>query len=294
MDRINDLDFQPLQLSDMPRLRPFLMTETSRLCDYTPGCLAMWRREFHISFCLQADVLLLRSADCYFLPLGNTASGLAAITAAARAAGEPLRLCAISAQAQERLSQRWPQAVWQSERSWSDYLYDSVDFCELNGRKHHAQRNHIHRFRKLWPSYSFDEVQPQDLPALREFLQRYAETHHKQERSAIVELAAVDEILQNYAFYDMLGGVLRVDGEIAGFSLGEIIGDTLHVHVEKGDLRFDGVYQMLCNSFARRFAAGTRYINREDDMGDPGLRKSKLSYHPVKLLEKFRAEIPCP
>jgi hypothetical protein len=82
--------------------------------------------------------------------------------------------------------------------------------------------------------------------------------------------------------------VLKAGGAVVGFSLGEIIGDTLYVHIEKADRGCKGAYQMLVN----QFAAAQRqeqllYINREEDMGDPGLRASKQSYHPVALLKKF-------
>ena len=95
-------------------------------------------------------------------------------------------------------------------------------------------------------------------------------------------------MLENYKKYNMLGGVLRVNGKIIGYSIGEIIGDTLFDHIEKADISYHGAYQMLTNSFLKEFAAdeSVKYVNREEDCGDEGLRKSKLSYHPVELIEK--------
>ena len=103
-------------------------------------------------------------------------------------------------------------------------------------------------------------------------------------------------MLDNYQTYDLLGGVLLVDGQIAGFSLGEIIGDTLFIHIEKADRDYEGCYQMLVAQFAQHFAGeGVAFLNREDDTGDPGLRTSKLSYRPVALLEKYTVTVdePC-
>ena len=94
----------------------------------------------------------------------------------------------------------------------------------------------------------------------------------------------------------LLGGVLLVEGRIVGFSLGEIIGDTLFTHIEKADRDYEGCYQMLVAQFAQQFAGeGVAFINREDDTGDLGLRTSKLSYHPVALLEKYTVTVdePC-
>ena len=90
--------------------------------------------------------------------------------------------------------------------------------------------------------------------------------------------------------------MLLVDGEIVGFSLGEIIGATLFPHIEKADRDYEGCYQMLVAQFAQQFAhEGISFINREDDTGDLGLRTSKLSYHPVALLEKYTVTVeePC-
>ena len=96
------------------------------------------------------------------------------------------------------------------------------------------------------------------------------------------------EVLENYELYGLLGGALRVDGRIIGYSIGEIIGDTLFCHIEKADFSYNGAYQMLTNQFLKMYAQSdeVKFVNREEDCGDPGLRKSKLSYNPVELLEK--------
>ena len=131
---------------------------------------------------------------------------------------------------------------------------------------------------------------------IAKFLDRYAAGVDKPSASFHEDLAKTREVLGNYTTYDMLGGMLLVEGEIVGFSLGEIVGDTLFTHIEKADRDYQGCYQMLVAQFAQQFAQdGVHFINREDDAGDPGLRKSKLSYHPVALLEKYTVTVdePC-
>ena len=77
------------------------------------------------------------------------------------------------------------------------------------------------------------------------------------------------------------------------FSAGEIVGDTLIIHIEKADIAYEGVYQVLVNEYAKCFVTpDVRYINREEDVGDEGMRRSKESYHPVRLLEKYLVRIP--
>ena len=136
----------------------------------------------------------------------------------------------------------------------------------------------------------------EDVPQVEAFLDRYAAGRDKAAASFHEDLAKTREVLDNYDTYDMLGGMLLVDGQIVGFALGEIVGDTLFTHIEKADRDYQGCYQMLVAQFAQQFAhEGVHFINREDDAGDPGLRTSKLSYHPVTLLEKYTVTVdePC-
>ncbi len=94
------------------------------------------------------------------------------------------------------------------------------------------------------------------------------------------------EILKNYGAYGMSGGLLRAQGKVVGFSMGEVYKDTLYIHIEKADTAYRGSYQVLLNEFVKRFGAGTAFVNREEDVGDEGLRISKLSYHPCEILKK--------
>ena len=109
------------------------------------------------------------------------------------------------------------------------------------------------------------------------------------------ESEKINEIFDNldkYFSHGFFGGVLYVSGKAVGFSIAESIGDTMFVHVEKADVAYEGAYQMLVCSFADHFRRdGVSYINREDDAGNEGLRKSKLAYQPIALLPKYRASI---
>ena len=101
------------------------------------------------------------------------------------------------------------------------------------------------------------------------------------------------EFLRDFAAYAPLAGLLRVNGRVVGFSAGEIVGDTLIIHIEKADIAYEGIYQVLVNEYAKCFVTpDVRYINREEDVGDEGIRRSKESYHPVRLLEKYLVRIP--
>lgn len=157
----------------------------------------------------------------------------------------------------------------------------------LIGRKYATPRNHINKFKKLYSDWTFSKITENDIPELIEFTKNFTFNAQKDE-SANLELKMCIEVLNNYDAYGMVGGVLRVNSKVIAYSIGEIIGDTLFCHVEKADISYGGAYQMLTNQFLRMYADNDciKYVNREEDCGDEGLRKSKLSYNPVELIEK--------
>ena len=166
----------------------------------------------------------------------------------------------------------------------------------FRGKKLSGQRNHVNKFLKTYGSWTFRTIAQADVPQVKAFLDRYAARWDKAAASFHEDIAKTHEVLDHFATYDLLGGILQVEDNIVGFSLGEIVGDTLFTHIEKADRDYEGCYQMLVAQFAQHFVRdGVHFINREDDTGDLGLRTSKLSYHPVALLEKYTVTIeePC-
>lgn len=116
------------------------------------------------------------------------------------------------------------------------------------------------------------------------------ESEENQSEMQLAENRMALEVLEHLDTYGMFGGVLFAGGSIAGFSLGEIVHDTLYTHIEKADVSVKGSYQMLTNQFSARFGGEVAYINREDDAGDEGLRRAKEAYHPIRLLKKYIVE----
>jgi hypothetical protein len=102
------------------------------------------------------------------------------------------------------------------------------------------------------------------------------------------ENRAVNELLANFREFELIGGAIRVNGEIAAFTAGEELQPgTAVCHVEKAMPGIQGLGQLITHWFARFGLRGFEYINREQDLGLPGLRQAKESYFPHHLVEKF-------
>ena len=252
----------------------------------------MWRDYFENKYTVIDGTIIFTSSFknelCFAYPIGRNIDGaLDEIEKYCKEKNVPMVLCSVNAKELEHLKSRYSDITADADRDWSDYLYEKDSLLNLIGRKYSTPRNHINKFRKLYADWSFEEINEANIPELIEFTNNFTFNSQKDE-SANLELEMCREVLENYDVYGMLGGVLRVDGKVIGYSIGEIIGDTLFCHIEKADISYAGAYQMLTNQYLRMYASGDeiKYVNREEDCGDEGLRKSKLSYHPVELIEK--------
>ena len=296
------LDFRPLQLEDLPKLRQFFGYSGSRICDTTPGTVFIWRDMYKTEWAiydgsLYFKVLYPGLGETFTLPLGGgRAEHYTQIAAYCCRRNMPIAFYPVPKDELERLQEFFPNSAAIAERDNFDYLYRAEDLKYFRGKKISGQRNHVNKFLKSYGHWLFRTITPQDIPAVKEFLDQYASRWDKAAATFQEDIAKTHEVLDNYEAYGLLGGMLLVDGKIAGFSLGEIIGDTLFTHIEKADRDYLGCYQMLVSQFAQQFAhEGVAFINREDDTGDLGLRTSKLSYHPISLLEKYTVTVeePC-
>ena len=173
-----------------------------------------------------------------------------------------------------------------------DYVYRTQDLIELKGREYHSKKNHLNFFLNHY-QYEYvtltSAMAEQAMQFIREFNERKNLPDHEMELLKMEERAMVD-VFNNLEAVDYLAAAIIIDGKIEALSIGgRINGNTVTVHVEKANTAFRGLYQLINNEFCRHVAPNVKYINREEDMGIPGLRKAKLSYKPVKLVESHIA-----
>lgn len=295
---MSKLEFKKLELEHIPLIRSYFLRQERRMCDCTIGSTLMWRDYFDNCFAIVDDTLMFRSRYldgqyAFTVPIGkNPEMMLDLAEEYCRKHAIALEFCTVTPNDLEMLKQRWPNLTVEDNRDWYDYLYESKDIVEFAGKKYAHQRNHIRRFERDCPNWSFSRMTENDVEEVRQFYQKFLQEREKVGETAQAEVEKIFEVLDHFSQYGFLGGILRVDEQIVGISMGEIVRDVLFVHIEKADTQYSGVYQKLVNCYAREFVTDdVRYINREEDVGDPGLRKSKLSYRPVKLLEKYTVRV---
>lgn len=185
------------------------------------------------------------------------------------------------------------------ERDCDDYVYRRSDLSELPGREYAAKRNHIRRFERDL-SWRYVPLGAENRRGIRDFMAQRAAHHGGGLASA--EPRMIERLLDNRRLR-LCGGALYVEGRIVAASAGTIIDDfayddgvfpTAVVHAEHADHSVPGASQMINRLFAAHLPPEVVYINREEDLGVPGLRKAKLSYYPCRMIRKFRIPLTQP
>ena len=299
------LQFEPLTLSRLPLVNRILQASPSRTCDYSAGGIFMWIERFAYSCCFIGDTLFIKGlsesdpkVEAFMMPVGamDDRNALALILEHCRSLGIPPVLSAVPEDRLDSLLGICPGARCELLEAWSDYLYDIDSLATLHGKRFNKKRNHVNRFLAENPDMRLEPLTPDLIPEVSLFFagmcrREDAEADPSPYNTAAYERAQTAKVLGSYSTYPFVGAVLRAQsGEIASFCIAEPLGDTLFIHIEKTRHDIPGageaINMLFAQSMKERFPQ-LRFINREEDVGDPGLRKAKLSYHPCSLLRKY-------
>lgn len=293
------IEFKEIEISDKVWIDGLLKYSDYRGAEYCFTNLFIWSGIYKSKIARYKDFLLLRSWDGetghYLYPAGrgDKKEAIDAIIADAKERGEKSMLISISAETKQELEEIYPKRFeFVPVRDSFDYIYESGKLISLTGKKMQSKRNHINRFKEL-SDWRYEDLTNEMIPEIIEFNKKWCkEVECNKNETLGWEVCAVSKCLSNYSLLGLKGGVLRVGGEIVAYTIGEPINsDTAIIHIEKAFAEVQGSYPMINREFAERIASGCKYINREDDAGDPGLRRAKESYYPVFMQEKYTANI---
>lgn len=292
------LDFKPLTIDDIEWVRPFLSHNPSRTCDMTVGGIFLWADYFHYSAAAYRDTLFIlgvtednTSLPAFSVPVGDMplADSVSLLRQYCSAHSIPLNFSAVPEALVDPLMQLGAKQV--SELTdWADYLYDAQALATFAGKKLMKKRNHVNRFLADHPDAVFSPLTTDSIPQILDFYERQTIPQGKSE-TAWFDRRETIEMLHHLPLFGFSGGVLTIpDSGVVAFTLGEVIDDTLYVHIEKMDHSVTGSGETICRDFASfmlRKYPRLRFINREDASGDEGLRRAKLAYNPVSILPKY-------
>jgi hypothetical protein len=289
-------EFKPIELVDYDLIQEHLWNyhpETSEL-NFTN--FFMWRQYYGFQWSTYQDWLLILATSkeegfTFFPPIGPQGRR---------------EVCeAVLAWLQEEKHEKDPRIVRADNRlanelkgvngltveateNHFDYVYRSEDLIQLAGRKYHSKRNHINKFNRLYQS-DYAPIDNRLVYDCLAFYQKWCDWHKCNEEPVLkAECEAIHEILLNMETLQLKGGAIIIDKEVYGFALGEMMNeDTAVIHIEKADPEIPQLYTVINQQFCEHTWQDVAFINREQDLGKPGLRKAKQSYYPHRLVEKY-------
>ena len=181
--------------------------------------------------------------------------------------------------------------VFTEDRNNFDYLYLRSDLAELKGKKYHKKKNHVNSFLHNYPEHEQRPMSPELVPAALEILDRWQEKKllHVNSNEEDLDYKAAREALILFDSLTLRGTMFFVNGKPAAYCLGESIakGKMFAVHFEKAIDEYKGVYQYMNQAFAASLPRFFTFINREQDLGNEGLRQAKMTYRPCDFVRKY-------
>jgi len=180
------------------------------------------------------------------------------------------------------------QSVAREDQDDFDYVYSVPELIALQGPKYHDKKNLLHQLDKAH-DWHYRPMTPEIVKRCLEFQHEWCEERDCEENEGLYrEHCATHRMLRHFNALGIRGGIIEIDGTIVAISLGEPLNqDTYVIHVEKAKGGMPGLYQAINREFLRDAAAGFPFVNREQDLGIPGLRKAKTSYNPVRMVKKY-------
>lgn len=292
---MEEIQFKRPELEDRELIHSYFKKYPSRSCEKTFVNLYLWSRHYRVRFALIENTLVFQSKDqgiAYTYPVGSPEDVKRAIDFLKQYTAEkgvPFVLYNVTPDQFLQLEE-WYSEEFEIEynRDIADYVYESEKLATLSGKKIHAKRNHINKFKATFEDWSYETLTKDNAEECFQMALKWRKQNgcdDDEEKNA--EMCVTLNSLRLLEELELTGGVLRVNGEVIAFTIGEPVSDdTFVVHIEKAYADIQGAYPMINQQFVQHECMNYKYINREEDTGAEGLRKAKLSYRPAFLVEK--------
>ncbi|MCI7596743.1 MAG: phosphatidylglycerol lysyltransferase domain-containing protein [Lachnospiraceae bacterium] len=294
-----DLAWKTIGMEDKPILEKYYAYEQSKCCEFSFCNNYLWAPFYEMRYAIIEDMLVflaqgrqpsvgvpLAKDEASERNLGKVVSILEEYFVSVQA---PFQMHLVTEEKFAQLEAQFPgKYVIEYNRDQADYIYEVEKMISLSGKKLHGKRNHINKFKENNPNWRYEPLSQENVSACVKMAEEWREKNLCDEKGEkhtefCVTLRALDE----YEQLGLKGGVLRIEDRVVAFTLGEELNrETFVVHIEKAMADIQGAYPMINQQFLVHEASQYKYVNREEDMGEEGLRKAKLSYYPVFLQEK--------
>lgn len=290
------LTFKPINLEKQSEYSKYFAKCPQKVSDYSFVNLWGWAEEYGLDWAWTDNLVWIRQTIpeiLYWAPIGFW-DGIDWKSCLEELSGRQTLFIRIP----EKLLQVWQEsygdriAIEEERDNW-DYIYSIAELIELKGKRFHKKKNLLNQFRKNY-NFQFIPFSTETIHMAMTMQEDWC-TWRDCESSDVLtaENHAISRVLNSWEkLGGLIGGAIIVNEIMAGYTVAESLSaDTLLIHFEKGNTDFKGVYQAINQIFLENSGENYETVNREQDLGDEGLRKAKLSYHPTGFLKKYRVNL---
>ena len=296
------LQFKTLELDDKETFIKYLEDYKFNTYEYSFLNLYLWRKYCNVEYAILDDSLIIKKTEegkgtVFMQPIGYSHANLKDIISELmeyKKSNKSMKVLFsdIEEPFLEELKEQYGNDVKYFEDVKNfDYIYETEKLIKLNGDKLRKRRSHYNRFVSSYDYSVKDILEDKVIKDCTDFSQEWFSSQPSNYQLEC-EVEGIKDILNHLESLNGLGMAVYVNGIIAGFTIGEIVNKNMAIiHIEKGDTIFNGIYAFINKTFAELYLKGVLHINREEDIGIPGLRRAKLAYDPIKLEKKFIVDI---
>lgn len=288
------IEFRKPVMEDKALVTGYIKQKKTRSCEDTFGNLLLWARFYNIRIAEVEGMLvsaIMGETLSFHYPygVGDAKKCIESLMEYSEEQGQEFRMHCVTPEEFEELESLFPgEFEIEYDRDIADYVYEAEKLRNLSGKKYHGKKNHVNKFKKTYENWEYISMTGEHAEEAFQLLLKWKELNacmENHEKNA--ESCVASNYLRLFDELDVCGGILRVNGQAAAFSIGEqVCDDTMVVHIEKALTEYEGAYTMINQQFVEHECQHVTYVNREEDTGDEGLRKAKLSYRPVFMVEK--------
>ncbi len=297
------LVFRKPEISDKDEIQKILAQEKNIHSESTFGTWFLWANALNVEICKFENIIFKKIGTnvnniVFEFPRGTTSINelretiLMLIEYAQKLKLSEFKFTELLGSEILRLQSAFPEKFKiTANRNKYEYIYKTKDLALLPGKKYHGKKNHISKFSKTY-DWQYKSLNYENKEKYLNFIETWFRKKLSYEKiKQEKEYIAITSAINNIESLDFEGGVIEIHGKIVAFTLGERINSKIFLtHFEKALPEYSGAYSIINKEFAKTLLDKKySFINREEDMGIPGLRKAKLSYKPAALLPKYDA-----
>ncbi|KAB1438115.1 DUF2156 domain-containing protein [Candidatus Galacturonibacter soehngenii] len=287
------LEFRQVKLEDKELIDSYIKKQNSKSCSISFANIYLWEPHYKVTFTIVENMLVFRSngEKPYFsFPIGggDVKKAIDFMMEYCKEMNLEFKMYGVTQEQFHVIEELYPgEFQVEYNRDEANYVYETEKLINLSGKKYHGKKNHINKFKRLYPDWQYEDITDENLEECIEMAYGWrkendCDTNELKRVEFCVSLNALKKLKE----LELIGGLIRAEGKVVAITVGEpLTNDTFVIHIEKAYAGVEGAYPMINREFLAHHATDYMYVNREEDTGAEGLRKAKLSYKPVFMVE---------